>query len=106
MRFAFPPFFRAVRRAWDRSIRRTRLTGEQLGDLDGVTILDLTALKGGDRINHSIYAKSPEVVRLIGERLIEGQVITDTDVSPINTLGNAAGLAATAPIRVFEAGRR
>lgn len=79
---------------------------QQLGDLENVTILDLTALKGGDRINHSVYAKSPEVVRLIGERLIEGQVITDSDVSPINALGNAAGLAATAPIRVFEAGRR
>jgi esterase/lipase superfamily enzyme len=78
----------------------------ELGDLDGVTVLDLTALKSGDRINHSVYAKSPEVVRLIGERLIEGQVITDTGVSPIDTLGNAAGLAATAPIRVFEAGRR
>jgi esterase/lipase superfamily enzyme len=78
----------------------------QLEGLDGVTILDLTALKGGDRINHSIYAKSPEVVRLIGQRLIEGQVITDSDVSPINALGTAAGLAATAPIRVFEAGRR
>jgi esterase/lipase superfamily enzyme len=78
----------------------------ELRGLDGVTVLDLTALKSGDRINHSVYAKSPEVVRLIGERLIEGQVITDTDVSPIDTLGNAAGLAATAPIRVFDAGRR
>jgi esterase/lipase superfamily enzyme len=79
---------------------------EQLGDLAGVTVLDLTALKSGDRINHSAYSSSPEVVRLIGQRLVEGQVITDSDVTPVGVLGSAAGLAVSAPIRVFEVGRR
>ena len=78
----------------------------ELRDLSGVTILDLTALRAGDRINHSLYAASPEMVRLIGQRLIEGQVITDADVTPADALGSAAELVVTAPIRVFEAARR
>jgi esterase/lipase superfamily enzyme len=80
--------------------------GAELRDLEGVTILDLTALRAGDRINHSLYAASPEMVRLIGKRLIEGQVITDADVTPVDALGSAAELVVTAPIRVFEAARR
>ena len=79
---------------------------EQLGDLEGVTVLDLTALKSGDHINHSAHSRSPDVVRLIGQRLVEGQVITDSDMTPAGVLGNAAGLAVIAPIRVFEAGLR
>lgn len=80
--------------------------GAELRDLEGVTILDLTALRAGDRVNHSLYASSPEMVRLIGKRLIEGQVITDADVTPVDALGSAAELVVTAPIRVFEAARR
>ena len=79
---------------------------DQLEGLSGVTILDLTQLRTGDRINHSAYAQSPEIVRLIGARLIEGQVITDSDVSPVGALGTAAGTVVAAPIRIFETGRR
>jgi hypothetical protein len=45
-------------------------------------------------------------VRLIGARLIEGQVITDSDVSPVGALGTAAGTVVATPIRIFETGRR
>jgi esterase/lipase superfamily enzyme len=79
---------------------------DQLGNLSGVTILDLSELRTGDRINHSAYAKSPEIVRLIGDRLIEGQVITDTDLSPVDSFGNAVGLAASTPIIVLDRTRR
>jgi esterase/lipase superfamily enzyme len=79
---------------------------DQLDGLSGVTILDLTELRTGDRINHSAYAQSPEIVRLIGDRLIEGQVITDSDVSSVGALGTAAGTVVAAPIRIFETGRR
>lgn len=79
----------------------------ELGNLKGITVLDLSAIRLGDRINHDLFAASPDVVRLIGDRLIEGQVITDSDVSgptmAADTLGSAAGLILTAPIRVFEA---
>lgn len=79
----------------------------QLGHLRGITVIDISALRAGDRINHDTYASSPEIVRLIGGRLIEGQVITDSDVSgsaaAVESLGSAAGLLISAPIRVFNA---
>ncbi|MGO7207463.1 alpha/beta hydrolase, partial [Rhizobium ruizarguesonis] len=53
----------------------------------GITVLDLTKLKGGDRLNHGKFAESPEVVKLIGDRLIAGQTITDSNVG----LGEAVG---------------
>ncbi len=80
---------------------------EQLAGLKGITVIDISAVRAGDRVNHDTYASSPDIVRLIGDRLIEGQVITDSDVSgtstAVETLGSAAGLLITAPIRVFDA---
>ncbi|MGO8227351.1 alpha/beta hydrolase, partial [Rhizobium ruizarguesonis] len=46
----------------------------------GLTVLDLTKLTGGDRLNHGKFADSPEVMKLIGDRLIAGQTITDSNV--------------------------
>jgi esterase/lipase superfamily enzyme len=80
---------------------------EQLGGLTGITVVDISAVRAGDRVNHDTYASSPEIVRLIGDRLIQGQVITDSDVTgtstAVETFGSAAGLIITAPIRVFDA---
>jgi esterase/lipase superfamily enzyme len=79
---------------------------DQLGGLSGITVIDLTAVSAGDRLNHDLFAASPDAVRLIGDRLLQGQVITDVDVSPVaaaGALGSAATLLITAPIRVFDA---
>lgn len=79
----------------------------ELGGLEGITVIDMSAVRAGDRINHDTFASSPEIVRLIGGRLVDGQVITDSDVSGAGTaveaIGSAAGLLITAPIRVFDA---
>ncbi|MDH7798868.1 esterase/lipase superfamily enzyme [Beijerinckia sp. GAS462] len=79
---------------------------QQLAGLKGITVLDLSALNAGDRINHDLYATSPDMVRLIGDRLLQGQVITDSDVAPpvaaIDALGSTASFLVTAPIRVFD----
>ncbi|MDF2810177.1 MAG: esterase [Microvirga sp.] len=75
----------------------------ELGDLSRLTVLDLSALRSGDRINHDLYAASPSVVRLIGDRLIQGQVITDSDVSAADTIGSAAGFVVASPILIFDA---
>lgn len=79
----------------------------ELAGLSGLTVLDLSALGSGDRINHDLYAASPDAVRLIGDRLLQGQVITDTDISvpmaAASTLGSAASLLVTAPILIFDA---
>ncbi|MBO9709165.1 MAG: alpha/beta hydrolase [Caulobacter sp.] len=42
-----------------------------------ITIIDLTKLKAGDKLNHGKFAQSPEVVRLLGTQLINGQVLSD-----------------------------
>ncbi len=80
---------------------------QQLKPGSGVTVLDLTALRSNDRINHDLYAQSPAVVRLIGDRLINGQVITDAEStgasSAVQTIGSAAGLVVSAPLLVIEA---
>jgi esterase/lipase superfamily enzyme len=80
---------------------------QQFAGLSGITVLDLSAINAGDRINHDLYAASPDAVRLIGDRLLQGQVITDTDISPplaaADALGSAASLLVTAPIRIFDA---
>jgi len=80
---------------------------QQLAGLAGITVLDLSAINAGDRINHDLYAASPDAVRLIGDRLLQGQVITDSDMpTPLmaaDALGSAATLLVTAPIRVFDA---
>jgi esterase/lipase superfamily enzyme len=78
----------------------------QIAPLSGVTVLDLTALRSNDRINHDLFAQSPAVVRLIGDRLVQGQVVQDGDLgafSAVEALGSAAGMVVSAPVLVFEA---
>jgi esterase/lipase superfamily enzyme len=79
----------------------------ELAGLSGITVLDLSAVGSGDRINHDLFAASPDAVRLIGDRLLQGQVITDTDVSmpmaAASTIGSAASLLVAAPILIFDA---
>jgi esterase/lipase superfamily enzyme len=79
----------------------------------GITVLDLTKLKGSDRLNHGKFAESPEVVRLIGDRLVAGQTITDSQVGigeavgavamgAAQTVGSAASVAVSTPIAIFD----
>jgi esterase/lipase superfamily enzyme len=79
----------------------------------GITVLDLTKLKGGDRLNHGKFAESPEVVKLIGDRLIAGQTITDSRVGlgeavgavaigAAQTVGSATSVAVSTPIAIFD----
>jgi len=79
----------------------------------GITVIDLTALKSGDRLNHGKFAESPEVVRLIGNRLIDGQAVTDSQVGlgerlgavalgTAQTVGSAASIVVSTPIAVFD----
>jgi esterase/lipase superfamily enzyme len=46
-----------------------------------ITVIDLTKLKVGEGSNHSKFAESPEIVRLIGRRLIEGQEVASSEFS-------------------------
>lgn len=117
----------------DRALRVSRLLSGQVtrvGAIDltqepyksqfeqatGVTVLDLSALQNGDRLNHSKFATSPEVVQLLGDRLIKGQVVSETDTPGAKlgasaagagqVLGSAAGAVLSAPILIFQSGMR
>lgn len=57
---------------------------------DGATVLDLTALRSGDPLNHGKFAESPEVVRLLGQRLVAGQTIADGKAGMADQLGIVA----------------
>ncbi|AYG61275.1 alpha/beta hydrolase [Rhizobium jaguaris] len=124
-----PPHFTLFVSRDDRALSLSRrISGnvDRLGQIDptaepyrselekhGITVLDLTKLKTGDRLNHGKFAESPEVVKLIGDRLIEGQTITDSDVGigeavgavaigAAQTVGSAASVAVSAPIAIFD----
>jgi esterase/lipase superfamily enzyme len=79
----------------------------------GISVIDLTALKGGDRLNHGKFAESPEVVQLIGTRLLSGQPITDSNIGlgdrigavalgTAQTVGGVASATVNAPIAIFD----
>lgn len=83
----------------------------------GVTVIDLTKLKTGDQLNHGKFAESPQVVRLIGDRLLSGQTVTDSNVGfgealgavaigTSSTIGQVASSAISAPIMIFDARTR
>jgi esterase/lipase superfamily enzyme len=82
-----------------------------------ITVLNLTKLRTGDSLNHGKFAESPEVVKLIGTRLVEGQPITDSRVGlgerlmqvtagTAAAVGTVAGLAISAPIAVVDPNTR
>ncbi|KRB54154.1 esterase [Rhizobium sp. Root708] len=79
----------------------------------GITAIDLTKVKGGDRLNHGKFAESPEIVQLIGQRLIAGQPLTDSNVTlgqgltavvggTVTTIGNVTATAVAAPVTIIE----
>jgi esterase/lipase superfamily enzyme len=108
----------------DRALQLSRLlarSGPRLGAIDAtaeeyrdklknfpkVTVFDVTELRSGDRINHSIYTASPEVVQLIGNRLIAGELDNSTEASGpfslVEGLGSAARLIVASPVLVLDA---
>jgi esterase/lipase superfamily enzyme len=113
----------------DRALRVSRrIAGsiDRLGQIDptspvnskalenlGITVIDLTKLRTGDPLNHGKFASSPEVVKLIGTRLLAGQQITESDfglgdaigavaLGAAETVGSAASVAVSTPIAVFD----
>ncbi|MBD9447208.1 alpha/beta hydrolase [Rhizobium sp. RHZ01] len=78
----------------------------------GITAIDLTKVKG-EGLNHGKFAESPEIVQLIGQRIVTGQTLTDSNVTlgqgltavvggTVTTIGNVAATAVAAPVTVLE----
>jgi esterase/lipase superfamily enzyme len=75
----------------------------------GIVVLDLSALRGSDTFNHSKFATSPPVVRLLGDRLIAGQEINDPELGAAfaaQAFGDVVGSVAAAPIVLLSGGAR
>jgi esterase/lipase superfamily enzyme len=76
----------------------------------GIRVVDLTALKTGDKLNHGKFASSPEVVQLIGAQLAAtdmaekaslGERLTTLGTNVGDSVGTAASLAISLPVTVI-----
>lgn len=83
---------------------------DELAEL-GVTVVDLSATKSGDKLNHAKFADNPVLVRLLGERLRMPESLEPTPEEAneqINKLagglGQAAAVVVTTPLRIFTIG--
>nr|WP_277546153.1 MULTISPECIES: alpha/beta hydrolase [Rhizobium] len=110
------------RRVWGDVSRLGAIDPEQAPykeelEINRINVIDLTKVKQGDRLHHTKFAESPEIVRLIGSRISEGQTLTDSRVglgdhildATIGTAaaaGHAAGLILTAPVAAVDQNSR
>lgn len=83
---------------------------QELADL-GVTVVDLTAIQSGDRLNHAKFADNPILVQLLGDRLRMPESLAPTPQQiddHVNQLasgiGQAASIIVTTPIRIITLG--
>jgi esterase/lipase superfamily enzyme len=83
----------------------------------GITAIDLTKVKTDDGLHHGKFAESPEIVQLIGQRLMTGQTLTDSNISlgegvaavvggTARTVGAVAGATVAAPLTIVEQGKK
>ncbi|KAA1177226.1 alpha/beta fold hydrolase [Rhizobium tropici] len=68
-----------------------------------IKVIDLTKIKAGDSLNHGKFAESPEIVRLIGGRISQGQSLTDSRVGVGDAIAVAASGAAEVASKVVTA---
>lgn len=106
------------RRLWGDTVRLGAIDPEQEPyrnqmEQAGITVLNRSKLRSGDPFNHSKFAESPEVERIIGRELAEGQTLTDSRIGvgdriiqvtagAAAAVGTAAGLAVSAPVAVVD----
>ncbi|MBP1853415.1 alpha/beta hydrolase [Rhizobium halophytocola] len=83
----------------------------------GITAIDLTQVRTEDSLNHGKFAESPEIVQLIGKRLVTGQTLTDQDITlgdgitaviagTANGIGTVAAATVSAPVEIISAAGR
>ncbi|WP_132073545.1 alpha/beta hydrolase [Sinorhizobium americanum] len=110
------------RRVWGNVSRLGAIDPEQSPyreelEANNITVVDLTKIKAGDKLHHSKFAESPEIVQLIGSRLSTGQTLTDSRVglgdhllsattSAATAVGTVAGLAVAAPVAALDQNTR
>jgi esterase/lipase superfamily enzyme len=78
-----------------------------------INVVDLTDVKSSDRLGHTKFAESPEVVRMIGARLAGGQSLNDGQAGlgdklarittgAAATVGTTAGIALSTPLAIID----
>lgn len=79
----------------------------------GIIAIDLTKIKTEDSLHHGKFAESPEIVQLIGSRLVAGQPLTESDIGlgegigaivagTVGAVGKVAATTVSAPISLVE----
>jgi esterase/lipase superfamily enzyme len=79
----------------------------------GITAIDLTKVETEDGLHHGKFAESPEIVQLIGQRIIKGQTLTDSEITlgdgitavvagTAKNVGNVAAATISAPVNIIE----
>ncbi len=79
----------------------------------GITVIDISGLSSGDRLNHARFADNPVLIQLLGDRLNEGddfagngdqiaQRIEQLTRGIGQTLGSAAEIIITTPFEVMN----
>ncbi|THK39572.1 alpha/beta fold hydrolase [Ensifer sp. MPMI2T] len=79
----------------------------------GITAIDLTKVQSEDRLHHGKFAESPQIVQLIGQRIVNGQTLTDSKVTlgdsitavvagTAKNVGTVAAATISAPVKVLE----
>ena len=79
----------------------------------GITAIDLTRVESDDGLHHDKFAESPEIVQLIGQRIIKGQTLTDSQISlgdgitavvagTARGVGTVTAATISAPVKLLE----
>ncbi|WP_331377192.1 alpha/beta hydrolase [Sinorhizobium chiapasense] len=79
----------------------------------GITAIDLTKVQSEDSLHHGKFAESPQIVQLIGQRIVNGQTLTDSKVTlgdsitavvagTAKNVGTVAAATISAPVKVLE----
>ncbi|MDK1377557.1 MULTISPECIES: alpha/beta hydrolase [unclassified Sinorhizobium] len=79
----------------------------------GITAIDLTKVQSEDSLHHGKFAESPQIVQLIGQRIVNGQTLTDSQVTlgdsitavvagTAKNVGTVAAATISAPVKVLE----
>ncbi|WP_234782019.1 alpha/beta hydrolase [Sinorhizobium saheli] len=79
----------------------------------GITAIDLTKVKTEDGLHHGKFAESPEIVQLIGQRIMTGQTLTDSEMTlgdgitavvagTAKNVGTVAAATISAPVNILE----
>jgi len=77
-----------------------------------INVVDLSGIATDDRLGHSTFAESPDIVRSIGARIARGQdfndkggiadKITQATTTVASTVGSTAGLVISAPLAIVD----